>query len=626
MIKKHGAAMLSASAVLGISAVLMLVFYQNERYLPFILAAISTFLYCAVGIILCAMSLASRRGGMQHAHPSASVPNTGEEPNSDIKNAADANTDTDTEGDSDTKSTITHRSQVRRTAKQAGKRIASAARKVGGIISDIAPALSAVLIFCSALVACLLFAIFYKRDTSLTALTYLSPVVYCLIFVVALSVEKWCHHEMRTADDDVFALSCLTTMRSALSCLRLDAALCTVAATVELLGLYQARRALAVCLCIIFIYKIIFLLLSLTVSLIRREFATAPDLSVPAPFAHGSHRDFGLLGYLEKNTGITMRSLWSLKLIKQMLPYTVIAAALLFWISTGLVQIESFEEGALYRFGKLQKETLAPGIHMTLPYPFDKVEIYNTQSIERTTVGYISSENTDNIWTAGHGKSEYKLLLGGGNELVSINLRIEYKIGDLYLYLTRGSTPDSILRAMAYEAITARTINTDLTSLLSTDRTEFASSFQADLEARLANYELGLSVVNVVLESIHPPIEIASVYQEIVSAGIKAEQYILDAEADAAVKIAEAEGERNTAIDSANAEKSTAVSTAKAGVAEFVASLDADRAYPDSYRYQKYLTAITGAYGNARLVIVGEGIDESRIYLGNLGQSTVSSR
>lgn len=609
---KHGAAVLAASAVLGTSAVLMLVFYGRERYLPFMLAAISTAVYFAVGIILCAAS-ALKRGA---AEKTAAVKANATTKTTDTAEGAGA-------ADGDTGAgKISLRQKLNTGA-------SSIARFFAGAWQSICRAgttASALLIYAVSVAACLLWVVFYGRDTSLTALSYLSPVVLCIIFVISLAVEKWCQHEMRSANDDPFALSCLTTMRSALSCLRLEAALAAIATIVELLGLYQTRRVLTVCLTVIFAYKMIFLLLSLTVLLIRREFADAPDLSVPAPFAHGARRDFGLLGYLEKNTGITMRSLWSLKLIKQLAPYTVIAATLLFWLTTGLVQIESYEEGALYRFGKLRTETLAPGIHLTLPYPFDRVEVYNTQSIERTTVGYISSENTDNLWTAGHGKSEYKLLLGGGNELVSINLRIEYKIGDLYLYLTRGSSPDSVLRAMAYEAITARTINTNLSTLLAADRTEFAESFRADLEARLADQELGLDVVNVVLESIHPPIEIAPVYQEIVSAGIKAEQYILDAEAEAAVKKAEAEGERNTAIDSANAAKSTAVSTARAEVAEFVASLNADSAYPDSYRYQKYLTAITGAYGNARLIIVGEGIDESRIYLGSLTSRAAESQ
>lgn len=313
-----------------------------------------------------------------------------------------------------------------------------------------------------------------------------------------------------------------------------------------------------------------------------------------------------------------MRSLWSLKLIKKLIPYTVLLAVILFWCCTGIVQIESNQEGAVYRFGKLQGYTLEPGIHMLLPYPFDRVEIYDTGTVNRMTVGYISSEDSDNIWTAGHGSSEYKLLLGGGNELVSINLRIEYKITDLYEYLRSSSSPESILRALAYESVTARTINTDLDSLLSVDRSAFSQSFAQSLSEDLFEYHIGLSVVNVVLESIHPPVEIASVYQEIVSAGILAEQYMLDAEAKAAVTKAEAEKSRDTAINSAKAAQSKAVAAARAEVSGFLASVSADTAYPDAYRYNKYLTAVGKAYGGSKLVIVGDGIDSSKIYFGNI--------
>jgi hypothetical protein len=49
-----------------------------------------------------------------------------------------------------------------------------------------------------------------------------------------------------------------------------------------------------------------------------------------------------------------------------------------------------------------------------------------------------------------------------------------------------------------------------------------------------------------------------------------------------------------------------------------MAGVEADKAYPSAYRYYKYLNAIGTAYGNAKLVIVGDGIDSSNIYFGNI--------
>ena len=45
-----------------------------------------------------------------------------------------------------------------------------------------------------------------------------------------------------------------------------------------------------------------------------------------------------------------------------------------------------------------------------------------------------------------------------------------------------------------------------------------------------------------------------------------------------------------------------------------MAGVAADSKYSDAYRYYKYMKAISEAYGGARLVIVGKGIDSSNIY------------
>lgn len=454
-----------------------------------------------------------------------------------------------------------------------------------------------------------------RRTTTVYTLNYVIPVALAAMFVMCVIFEKWCAHA-RTGTDAAAAQ--LRNIRTALAAARLVFVVLTVAMVVKLLGFYDLVRWVGIAIAVMFVYVTLFIALSLVVRGIRCELFTSPDLSIPVPFTHGRDRELGVLGYLEKNTGITMRSLWSMKLVKKMIPYTVILSALLLWMCSGVVQVEAYQRGAVYRFGRLCEETLGPGLHLTFPWPIDRVAIYDTGTVSTLTIGYISSEDTDNTWTGTHGSNEYKLLLGGGNELVSINLRLEYRISDLDAYLRSCSRPEKLLEAKAYELVTDRTIVTDLDSLLSTDRAAFADSFRQELEGKLSGYGTGLEIVSVVLESIHPPIDIASVYQEIVGAEVKADKYILDAEAEAAVKIATAQKSYDTAVNAAKADSYTKTAAAEADVAEFMASVAADKQYSDSYRYYKYLKAIGSAYGNARLVIVGRDIDSSNIYFGNL--------
>jgi len=477
-----------------------------------------------------------------------------------------------------------------------------------------APALRR-LIICVVTVAALVVTnlLFWKTGKS-RAEGYYLPVVLVVLFVCSMILEKWCKLSM--ADEDSYTLSQLRSLKSALTLNRVAQLLTAVSLTVQLLGFYDATPILTVLLGILFAYESLFIAFSLAVRLIRHELDTAPEFLIALPGAGKSN--MGVLTYLEENTGITMRALWSMKLIKKVLPCAIFGVAALLWLSTGVVQIEAHQQGAVYRFGKLQKETLKPGIHLTLPWPMDQVEVYDTESLGRLVIGYIPTGEQDNIWTAAHGGEEYRLLLGNGDELISVNLEIEYKISDLYSYVRNAAGPEALLQAEAYEIITERTISSDLETMLSTDRAAFSESFRQELRTHIEPYNTGLEVVNVVLESIHPPVEVADVYQALIGASIDAEHFIILAQNQANQAIMEAKNEQTAKVGDATVQQYQAIANAKAAVAEFMAGVAAYESYPAAYRYYKYMNTLTQAYGQARLIIVGAGVDAGKLFIGSL--------
>lgn len=474
--------------------------------------------------------------------------------------------------------------------------------------------LASLICFAAIAIMQVIFFVAVRKMTSIYTLGYVTLVVLLFIFIAFIALDKICAH---TVTELEFVETIKKNIRSVLILLRTALVLLMAAVILKLLGIYDAQSLLKYIMIAIWLYMSVFIIICFVVSLIKKELFTSPRLNIPAPLSIGA-RDFGVISYLEENTGITMRSLWSIKVIKTIVPYTAAAIALIFWLSTGIVQVEAYQAGAVYRFGRLSDEMLDPGLHICLPWPMDKVEIYDTESVQQFSVGYISTENVDNTWTGEHGLSEYRLLLGSGDELVSVNLRVEYKISDLYQYLKNNSDPRRLLEAEAYHLVTDKTINTDLETLLSIDRSAFSADFKEELSERVSIYNTGLEVVSVVLESIHPPIEVAEVYQSVISAQLQAQQMILEAQAYAATTKAGAELSSYKTVSSAKIDNITSIATAKASVAEFMASVSADKNNSDSYRYYKYLEAIRKAYGDARLIIVGDGIDSSNIYFGSL--------
>lgn len=457
------------------------------------------------------------------------------------------------------------------------------------------------------------FFISIKAATSLYNLNYFIAVILIAFFLVLIILDKWLLH---SESDNEYAEALRYNVRSTLALARLALILILPSMFIKLLGFYELQKYLCIAITVIFYWTTLFLIISFIARAIRHELKSAPDLRIPTPFSGGSGKDMGIISYLEENTGITMRGLWSVKLIKKLIAPSLIAVLALFWISTGIVEIGAGQQGALYRMGALRNEPLEPGLHLTFPWPFDKTVIYNTDEVSTITIGYRSDTSSDNVWTQTHGSEEYELLLGGGEELVSINLCIEYKISDLNDYLINCANPEAILEASAYELVADKTIITDLDTLLSVDREAFASDFAVDLTEKIKAHSTGLEIVSVVLESIHPPLGIADIYQQLVSAEINAATRIMSAKAYAAVQLHNAETTRSTTVSMAMSDKLSRIASAEAEVAEFMASVSADNQYSEAYRYYKYLNALSQAYGNADLIIVGSDVDDSRIYLG----------
>lgn len=456
------------------------------------------------------------------------------------------------------------------------------------------------------------FAISLKAATSLYTVNYAYAVLLIAFFLVYIVLDKWMLHN---ETDDAYASALTFNVRSIIAVARLALILIIPSVFIKLLGIFELQKYLVIALAIVFYWASLFTLLSYLARAVRHELAIAPDIRIPAPFSGGSGNDIGIISYLEDNTGITMRGLWSVKLIKKLIVPSLLAIFLVFWISTGIVEIGAGQHGALYNFGKLSDTALEPGIHLTLPWPFGKTVVYNTEAVSTITIGYRSDTSGDNVWTQTHGSEEYELLLGGGEELVSINLCIEYKISDLNAYLVNCARPESILEASAYELVADKTLVTDLNTLLSINREEFASDFMNDLTEKISIRNTGLEIVSVVLESIHPPLGIADIYQRLVSAEIEASTRVMNAEAAATVRILEAEMSSHSQVSYATAEHHSKIAEAQAEVAEFMASVAADNEYQDAYRYYKYINAIKSAYGNLNLIIIGSDIDQSRLVL-----------
>lgn len=323
-----------------------------------------------------------------------------------------------------------------------------------------------------------------------------------------------------------------------------------------------------------------------------------------------------LLYAMEKNMGISFRSMWTIRFVRENLLYIASILVVFFWAMTAIVQVNPQEKGILYTLGRIKSpDPLLPGIHLKWPWPLETVKIYPAYKVQSFTVGYESNKKGNYLWTMKHDGEEYKLLLGDGKELVSINMQVSYKIGDLYEYALQFESPEEKLKAEAYRILLNETVVTNLDNLLSRDRSSFSQMVSQKLQENAKQQQLGLEVVNVVLTSIHPPTEIAREYQEIVSANIQKQIIITKARTEADSAIPKAEKDRGEAIKNSQVDALARRAQSASEAAIFRYQETAYAINPNAYKEWKWLEALENALQNKKIYLVDK---KQELYHGNM--------
>jgi membrane protease subunit HflK len=309
---------------------------------------------------------------------------------------------------------------------------------------------------------------------------------------------------------------------------------------------------------------------------------------------------------------ISLKSLYTIKYTLKILPAAALALFFILFMSTAVFVVQPHQQAAVYRFGTFSRSSIKnEGVHFKLPWPIDKADIYDVHRVTAMQIGYEASGTANFLWTQAHDGGEYMLLLGDGNELVAVNLKILYVISDLYSYIKTCTNPELVLTATAYNALMSRTVNTTLDSFLSVDRNSLSVSVLNELSEFCKSENLGFSVVQVIVESIHPPIDLADVYQNVVSASIDKTTLITKAQTYAGARIIEAARQSRIAIDSARAMQYSRISDTQKETIVFYAAMEAYKKFPGSFELSKYLDVYEKIINGNKVYVFSPGAESS---------------
>jgi len=325
---------------------------------------------------------------------------------------------------------------------------------------------------------------------------------------------------------------------------------------------------------------------------------------------------------------VSIKSLYTIRYCLSILPALALALLFILFVSTAIFVVQPHQQAAVYRFGKLTASSVKnEGIHLKFPWPIDKAEIYDVHRVSSMQIGYESSKSGNFLWGQAHDGGEYMLLLGNGNEMAAVNLKILYLISDLYAYIKTCTNPQAVLSAAAYNALMSRTINTTLDSFLNVDRNSLSESVLTELSRFCESENLGLSVKQIIVESIHPPVDIAEVYQNVVSASVDKTTTITRAQSYAQAKVIEAARLSKTAIDGARAMQYSRTSDAQKEAAVFYAASEAYRIAGGSFALVKQLEVYEKIIKSNKVYVFSPGVERnlSKFIIGRVNTLNLSA-
>jgi regulator of protease activity HflC (stomatin/prohibitin superfamily) len=307
----------------------------------------------------------------------------------------------------------------------------------------------------------------------------------------------------------------------------------------------------------------------------------------------------------ERRLGLTLRSTWALTVLRRGLGPAAVAAALIVWGATALVVIGPEEQGLRFRLGRLASPTpLEPGLAVTLPWPFEVVETLPVRRAQTLPIGFAGPRKAALLWAEGHAGEEYRLLLGEGRELLSVDGLVTYRIRDPAAYVLQFQNAREALDALASRQLMQDTVALDLDRLLSADREAFARGFARRLQEACDGAGLGVEILHVGFASLHPPVDVARAYQAVVSAEVDRETQRASARATAAVMGPAAEAEAVQAAGRAEAAAAARRAEATGAATRFESLLDQHRAASELFRFRRRLEALEAGLADVSLYVV----------------------
>ncbi|MBN1491381.1 MAG: hypothetical protein JXA69_15815 [Phycisphaerae bacterium] len=280
--------------------------------------------------------------------------------------------------------------------------------------------------------------------------------------------------------------------------------------------------------------------------------------------------------------GFEVSSTWFYKLMQRAITPVIGFGILTLFAMSCFVIVDTGEMVVIERFGRpLQSaavneaddatsrtarfDALGPGLRLKLPWPIDIAHRYPAERILDVTIGVTTATLEERatklkeplVWTQEHEWMPHVNVIVATDEgsqtppasettatapvqssrsvavnLLRVSMPIHYRIKDLQAWRTTFVEPEKIFEDVAYRQLTKYSAGVDVDQVMGADRTMVANDLRKLIQDEVDALGLGVEIVLLGMQSVHPPKEVAKEFEAVVGAESKKRAAIRTAQSE----------------------------------------------------------------------------------------------
>ena len=278
------------------------------------------------------------------------------------------------------------------------------------------------------------------------------------------------------------------------------------------------------------------------------------------------------------------------------LPWVLGIILLLIWTAYDISYVvDQQERGVVLRFGA-HVETLLPALNFRFPRPIEKVYKVNVGQVRSITHKATMLTQDENI--------------------VDVEVAVQWQIGDANDYLFNVFSPSSTLRQVTESAVREVIGKNELDFVLTEGRSAIAEKQRVLIQDTLNNYESGIKILSVEMQPAKPPEEVKAAFDDAIKAREDEQRQVNESEAYRNDVIPKARGAAARLREEANAYKARVIAKAEGEASRFDQLYTEYQHAPAVTRQRLYLDAIENVFANTNKVLMdNKGGGDSLMYL-----------